>query len=150
MNEQTLLVMDRNAINYAPTNFMITKEEYRKLHPEMMHSRRLAFRFKYNKPEILPKSEALFLIKKFENLYLIDENHEEINIRVAQGGEADPIKDDLSIMEYPDIVELAEGEYGITRKTFHSMKGVELKKEIRRLRRLEAEPVEETKELEEA
>ena len=142
MNEQNLLVMDRNAIQYAPTSYMITKEEYVKVHPEMMHGRRVAFIFKYKKPEILPKVEALFLLNKYDNLYLVDDNHKEISIKEAQGGEKDSIRDDLSGMKYHDILKIAEEDYGLTHKTFHSMKGVELKKEIRRLREIDKEPKE--------
>lgn len=136
MNEQKLLVMDRNAIKYAPTSYMITKQEYTKLYPEMMHGRRLSFIFKHEKPEILPKIEALLLVKKFDNLYLVDKNHKETTVGKSLKELEYPNEptDDLNDMSYSEILKLANKSYGINNQTFRSMKGVDLKREIRRLR----------------
>lgn len=146
MNEEKLLVMDRTAIKYAPMSYMITKEEYRKVHPEMDHGRRIAFILKFGKPEILPLVEALFLISKYENLYLVDDNHKEITVEEAKKPfkRKDDEKDDLTDMDYIQLRDYADAAYGINAKTFDSMKWVDIKKEVRRLRRLGAQPKKET------
>ena len=136
MNNETLLIMDRNAIKYAPIPYEINKQEYTKLYPEMMHSRKLSFILKYEKPQIIPKIEALLLIKKFDNLYLIDKNHEKTTATKALKELVYPDEptDDLNDMGYAEILKLASKSYGLNNQTFHSMKGVDLKREIRRLR----------------
>ena len=136
MNKETLLIMDRNAIKHAPRPYEITKQEYTKLYPEMMHSRKLSFILKYEKPEIIPKIEALLLIKKFNNLYLVDKNHERTTAGKAlkELEYPDEPTDDLTDMGYAEILKLASESFGLNNQTFHSMKGVDLKREIRRLR----------------
>ena len=136
MNNETLLIMDRNAIKYAPTPYEINKQEYAKLYPEMMHSRKLSFILKYGKPEIIPKIEALLLVKKFDNLYLVDKNHEKTTATKALKELVYPDEptDDLNDMSYAEILKLASKSYGLNNQTFDSMKGVDLKREIRRLR----------------
>ncbi len=143
MNGQKLLVMDRNAIKYAPMSYEINKQEYVKLYPEMMHSRKLSFILKHEKPEIIPMAEAILLVRKFENLYLVDDKHKEITVEEAKNPfkRVDDVKDDLSDMSYAEIFKLANESYGINNQTFHSMKGVELKKEIRRRRSEELKEV---------
>ena len=144
MNEETLLVMDRTAIKFAPMSHMMTKADYREVHPEMMHSRRVAFLFKHKKPNKLPKVDALFLIKKFDNLYLVDKNHKEVTVEksLKELEYPDEPTDDLNDMKYAEILKLASKSYGLNNQTFHSMKGVDLKREIRRLRSKELKEAE--------
>ena len=136
MNEQKLLVMDRNSIPYAPIPYEITKQEHKKLYPKAMHGRKLSFILKHNKPETVPKIEALLLVKKFDHLYLVDKNHEKTTATRAlkELEYPDEPTDDLTDMGYAEILKLASKSYGLNNQTFHSMKGVDLKREIRRLR----------------
>ena len=136
MNEQKLLVMDRNSIPYAPIPYEITKQEHKKLYPKAMHGRKLSFILKHNKPEMLPKIEALLLVKKFDNLYLVNKNHERTTATKAlkELVYPDETTDDLTDMDYAEILKLASKSYGINNTTFRSMKGVDLKREVRRLR----------------
>ena len=140
--ENYLLVMDSATPQYAPTSRMIRQSEYKELYPEKDHARKLAFIFKYRKPERIPEIQALFLVKKYETLDLVDDKHVPISIRDATKALEDGVQqpDDLSDMNYFKIQELS-WLYGIDRATFHSMKKVDLKKEIRRLRKLGMEPM---------
>lgn len=144
MTEQNLLVVDSRPGLNAPTSRMIRKSEYRDIYPEKNHARTVARIFKYKKPEKIPVPEALFLVDKYEQLSLVDIKHQPISVEdalkmIEDGTQSPDASDDLTDMEYRDLVALAE-LFDITAKTAPSMKAINLKKEIRRLRGLGREP----------
>ena len=140
MDEQYLLVVDSRPGLHAPTSRMIKKSEYREVYPDKNHAQTICHIFKYKKPEKMPVPEALFLIKKYEQLSLVDNKHQPITVKDALKilDDGTDRSDDLTDMNYFDIVAVAD-TFGLRHGTF-SMKGVNLKKEIRRLRSTGVKP----------
>ena len=154
MDEQYLLVIDSRPGLHAPVSRMIRKSEYRDIYPKKNHARTVGHIFKYKKPEKIPVPEALFLVEKYEQLSLVDVKHQPISVEDALGMLKDGTKspdesDDLTDMKYNDLVALAE-LFDLTSTTTPSMKAIELKKEIRRLRKMDVEPKKKTEALQEA